>query len=495
VNLVAPIPPVLAAAVGFAGWALFLVRGRPVLRAAGWRSLAVMASALLGLCVFVQAPDRQYDLGLYYLQAVKWIQESAQPLGIVHLHDRLAGNSSWFVVSAALEHPLLVGNGAFVANTAAVWFGTWAAWAGIRRVAAGDRSPVALLLAGTTLLLAFCLRGLGAQGPDYPAAILDYLAVVAWISALSRPERFEADAILALALSAFALTLKLSAAPLVLASAVIAAVLARRAGRTRWLATPVTTLAAVGLVAWVARGLMASGCPLFPSPLGCVTALPWAAPEAGELMTRWVRAWARAPTFPPEVALDGWRWLPIWAELASREWTLPVVGVLAATGALALATAPARAPRPVLAGWAIAAGGAAFWFASAPDPRFGFGFLAALALVPLAGAVQVQRAAASRAGRAALLAGLLAASTLVAWDYTTFWLELARAEGATSWVRFPPLPHVPYARRATVSGLRVNVPLVADLCFDAPLPCAPRFDPDLVWDRMFLRAAQPGRAP
>lgn len=495
VNLVAPIPPVLAAAAGVAGWALFLLRGRALLRAAGAPSVVAMAAVLVGLCAFIQAPARQYDLGLYYLQAVKWVQESAQPIGIAHLHDRLAVNSSWFVASAALEHPLLVGSSAFVANTAAIWFGAWAAWAGLRRVASGDASPVALLLAGTAFVVAFCLRGIGAQGPDYPAAILVYLAIVAWISALSRPGAFEADATLALSLSAFALTVKLSSAPLAGAGAVIAALFVRRAGRARWLATPATAVAALGLIGWLARGIMASGCPMFPSPVGCLTALPWAAPALGEEMMRWIRAWARAPAMSPEVALDGWRWLPIWAEVAWNEGALPVVAVLVVAGALVLALARGRAPRPVLAGWAIAAGGSALWFASAPDPRFGFGFLAALALAPFAGAPQIRRAAASGAGRAALLAGLLAASVLVEYSYTAWWLDLTREEGATSWVEFPRFLRVPYMRRATVSGLRVNVPLSGDLCFAAPLPCAPRFDERLVWDGMFRRAAASPETP
>jgi hypothetical protein len=486
VNLVAPVSPAVAAAAWLAGTALFAWRGRSVAADAGGNALAVMTVVLLALCAFVQLPARHYDMGLYYLQAVKWTQEHRQPLGLATLHSRLGFNSSWFALAAILEHPLAVGRSAFLANTIAVWFGAWAVWAGVKRVAAGETSPAALLLVGAALPVAASLEGIGAQGPDYPAGLLVYVSIALGVSAMARAERFATHAAAGFVLAVLAFTVKLSSAPLLPAWALLLVLRRRALDRRALLACGV----AVALLAlWAARGVMASGCPLFPSRFACFTSLPWLTPSViAEHVSSWIRSWARAPGNPsPESVLASWDWLGPWARGAIRQRTLCVVAVLFAAGGVYHALRPRSATRDVLAGWAVATLGVAFWFVTAPTVRFGLGFLLAAGLVPVAGASAVRAWAGTRVGRILLVAALAGACLYVAWPLTA-WTKFLSGRHA-AWARWPEMPRAMVTTHRTTHGLNVQVPWGReqgrDQCWSAPLPCTPYFDAGLRYSGMF----------
>jgi hypothetical protein len=241
---------------------------------------------------------------------------------------------------------------------------------------------------------------------------------------------------------------------------------------------------------WVARGLVLSGCPLFPSTIGCVP-LPWATPPSvGENVSAWIRSWARLPGASPDVVLASWEWLGPWAQAATRQPTLVVTGVLFAAGGLYHALHPRSAPREILAGWVAAIVGVAGWFLTAPTVRFGLGFLFAAALVPIAGSGLARKWAGTRAGRLALLValGVLCAPIVT---LSLRWTRHLTAASA-SWVSWPETPAGAVQPRRTASGLVVYVPRRGDQCWSAPLPCTPYFDLGLTYDGMF-RTSTPNR--
>lgn len=487
IHLVAPVGPWVAAAALAAGLLAFARRARALLATTTLPGAAALLLLLAGLSALNGFPLRHYDMGLYWLQAVKWTTESAQVPGLATLHARLGFNSAWFTVAAMLEHPLAVGRSAFLISTTALFLGGWLSLDGLRELRAGRRDLGSLLAAASLLVVATAAGELGGQSPDAGGAVLAWAALVAWARALSRggpePEgtpEARAQAVAGALLALLAATVKLSYALLPAAGALLLLAHRRWLDRRAWLGT--IGAAAALLLPWLAHGILASGCPLFPSQVACLP-VPWATPASiGNDVSAWVRSWARAPGVHHAQVLGRWDWLPGWADATLQSGLVQLVLALLAAGAVALALlAAVRAGRPGRAAWltwAVAAAGTAGWFALAPTPRFGWAWLLALAAIPAAEAAALALARwPGRATAGALLALLLGAT---AWllPESLAWLGQvpASAHPVAAW---PTLPAAPWREQRTLPGAAVVLPVLGDQCWSAPRPCTPYFDPGL----------------
>ena len=115
--------------------------------------------------------------------------------------------------------------------------------------------------------------------------------------------------------------------------------------------------------------------------------------------------------------------------------------------------------------------GIVFWFATAPDPRFGMGFLVAMPVLLLAWAAWrwlPEAGLAQRAWTGDTIAGLVFLFGIVVVAV----FGVAAVARARSW---PDIP-VPTVQDAALGPrFHANVPVGTDQCWDAPLPCAPDF--------------------
>lgn len=491
-HLFVPLSPPICAAALVAGLGAFAWNARLDYRDISPALLLGLTALLEALSVLNDFPSRHYDLGLYWLQSVKWTTESAQVPGLATLHGRLGFNSSWFTVAAMLEHPLAKGKSGFVATTVLLFFGTWTSIQSLRELARGRRDFPLVLAASAALLYVTCAGKLGGHSPDAAGAVVGFAALACWARALGEPDDFRKCAGIALVLAVFAFTIKISYVVLPAAS-VLFLVHRRRSLERDPRLTAAACAAALLLAAWIARGYLGSGCPFFPSTVGCAP-LPWATPASiAEDGSRWIRSWARAPGQDPTAVLGNWAWLPDWA---AGTWESRLVQTLLAVlgfAALALLALRARNFHPgALPIFTVGSVGTAFWFFMAPTPRFGWGYLFIVALVPASeAAVRLLRRWPSR-----WVAGAIASAALLAaiWSGSESldWLGLvpASAYAVTSW---PPIPPVAVRERTTLAGYRVRVPVGNDQCWAAPIPCTPYFDPGLSYDGM-VRTATAGAA-
>jgi hypothetical protein len=182
--------------------------------------------------------------------------------------------------------------------------------------------------------------------------------------------------------------------------------------------------------------------------------------------------------------LAGWAWVWPWARTTiPRPSVLPLVLLLAAGLALLLLSrrrpADPAAARPLLATLGAAAASVLFWFLSAPDPRFGYGPLYVLAVLPLAAALpRLGYGAWSGAVRAVLAAAVACgfAGAGVAF--------LVMGAGFRPAALVPPAPPSPaIEERRTDEGETVRIPVTDDRCWSAPIPCTPHFRSDLLIER------------
>jgi hypothetical protein len=523
VHFVAGLSPRVDAAVLVAGWTLLWLRlRRTPPRIAS--SVAVLATVWLAILAFgASRPPRAGDAGLYYLQTIDWLTGQPLALGLGNLHGRLAFNSSWFAVAAVLEAPLLSGKGIHLLSPLLLWFYGLAAGSAIRRLQRECRWSLAdiVLALSAVLLLGDLVRwGVSSAAPDLAVAALVLLATVAALQALEGRLAWPYAILVTSLLGLFGLTVKLSAAPLLVFPVALGLAAWRRRAPVAWRAigAAVAGLGGVLLVPWAARGLLLSGCWAYPASFTCFPHLRWAIPPdlVAEELVR-TRAWARARTVSPDVMV-GWGWLGPWIE-----WTLfyrTVDGLLAV--GLVLATlvwtavhglwSRARVRVRGLAWVAVPlAIGVAYWFLTAPDRRFGYGYVWSLLLLGL-GVLLVRsgREPALR-WRAQLRRTLpaVAVGAVIVAAVGLGAIDLGRQGAVVTRVllRWPPVPAAQVADSLTTEGAVIHVVVTPDLfCQASPFPCTPDFEPRLRvvrdsrgWYRMFLppARAQPlqGRTP
>ena len=477
-HLFIPISPPISAAMLLLGLGAFAWHARRDFQGISPALVLGLTALLEVFSVLNDFPVRHYDMGLYWLQSVKWTTESAQVPGLATLHARLGFNSSWFAVAAMLEHPLAVGKSGFLATTVLLFFGGWISIEGLQEMARGRRDFPSVLAASAALLCIACLGELGGHSPDTAGAVIGFAALISWARALDNADDFRHHAATAVVLSVFAFTIKISYVVLPAASFLFFLHRRRWLERDRrvaagWLAT------ALLLVTWIARGYLASGCPLFPSTVGCAP-VSWATPAsiAGDV-SKWIRSWARAPGKDPSTVLGNWDWLPAWASGTLESRSVQMLLCVLGAASLVLVLLRVRKLEPgALPLWGATAVGAVFWFVIAPTPRFGWGYLFALALIPASEAVaQLSRRWPGRGTAGAITTAALLAAIWTGSE-SLDWLRLvpASAYAVTSWPRIPSgATHL----RKTQAGDKVRVPLGSDQCWTAPIPCTPYFDPGI----------------
>ncbi len=475
-HLVVPLSAGASLVALAAGWILFLRARSRLLSGVAPRHLAFAAGLVLALAALAQLPARHYDSGLYLLQSVRWAREHAVVPGLASLHPRLGYDSSWLALAAMVEAPGLGGRSSFFLNALPVAFAAFLAADAVGRLRAGDRRASTYYFALAAFAAALGVDTLGSLYPDQPVAILAVLSLGLWLCAAEEPAELARLALPGALLAAFAFTAKISSA--VLLAAWAALLLGRRGALDRRARLGLAAAAAAVLVPWMARGLLTSGCLLFPATWSCVPSLPWATPHPMVAATDAViRAWARWPGAPVDLALAGWAWFPGWARstLALPHVAIPVVGL--ALGVVAMRGGLLRSPvrTPLL----VALAGVAFWMATAPSPRFGLMYLLPAAMLAVAAwAHRREPTAPPWARRAALVLTVLAAGAYLQWSVRPLrklrWDTVALA-------RWPALPAVAVERRASALGAEVSVPVAGDQCWAADPPCTPGFPLGLAW--------------
>jgi hypothetical protein len=245
------------------------------------------------------------------------------------------------------------------------------------------------------------------------------------------------------------------------------------------------------LFLWVLHNFLLTGCLIYPVPGTCFAGVPWTPHLASVNAARDViRAWARAPGDPIESSLRGWTWLASWETkmLPERPFIFTLLKAFPVFLAVALALRIAfrtgsgderakLAARALAGVWIVNLIGLAFWFLSAPDPRFGLGFMlgilassAALIVVPAASYTLDRNHARTLV---VVVSGTLLAMLLY---HGVFVAKLPENLQAMPWrtMRFPKTRYMENDQNLTLA-----VPLSGDQCWDVVLLCSPEAFPNL----------------
>jgi hypothetical protein len=361
------------------------------------------ALSLAALVIKAAGPVEHYDTGFYHLQMVRWTNEYPAVPGLANLHGRLGFNSSADVLASDFDQFWFDGRSFHVMGllqfTILLLFGM----SGIAKLTAGDRSAAAILrclcLVPILVQLEECAVSLSS---DLPATVLLLYALILVAELLEKPDSGDAGqrlavnsptvhcyktALLVLA-CAFAITVKLSAAPCFLL--ILLVWQWPRAGRrTEWAA--VCALVAI-MGPFVLRNVVLTGYVVYPFAALDLFHFDWKVPhDEVQGMQKLITGWAIAPN-------KNWQHVSEWGLLEKlrswREWRyaelrpfVPWVwlGLIAWLGVVTFPSARTRLNRlSRLAVAAVLLCAFLLWATQAPEPRYFAGWIFAFALYPSA---------------------------------------------------------------------------------------------------------------
>ncbi len=471
------ISPGISLSVLGVGYLLLILERRTVVTHFTKAGMAGVVPIMAAVSLFASKPLVHFDTGLYHIQSLKWCTTYPLVRGLANLHERLAFTSVWTPLSAILDYPRLPGSTSFpVTCLLLVGFG-WAAGVAILNIQDDRRSVDEIFLAASGCFWIWMLISdsdfviLPSLSTDAPIYLLTLLVTHLLLRFCSR--RDWRDLFQAVAFSALAVTSKMSAAPLLgflLFFCAFTWVRRKDQGSregSMWLPLGIVISLLIGL--WIARSVYLSGYLIFPITSTALTFLPWHLPvPMAEQLVSTLKAWARLPEVSPDIVLTNSFWLRHYFSRFNEEIVYPIIAYSLVGGMLLIhvvrltgVAGDALLKSAPAAGMLIL--GTAFWFMTAPDPRYGYGYLFALACLTFSiGVASLPRA------QSGLIRTLLAWAALIplitVGDFSRFQL-----------LDLPRLGSGPNLVDKTIQGIPIYVAVGDQRILDGPLPSTPYF--------------------
>ncbi len=407
-----------------------------------------------------------YDTALYHQQAVKWLAEYGLVRGVALVYFRFGFVSSWFALAAPLNHGITAGRVGIIGGLPFVL----AVVSGLQilRVTL-IRRPAPLFPSLTWAILALMLAVVEvvwhvdtSLSPDMMVWLLPLIIV----TILANRNATEADRLGRVTLlSAMACLVKPTAAPALAYCFALLSWRFVRVAQDRRKLCVFAGLALVAMILFIGANLITSGCPVFPSPLGC-SSLSWSVgADAARSVQSEIEQFAHA---------------------SRHNQIYPLTAAAALASVLLGATVRTSYARHVLG---ITAVGIAFTFIVAPVPRYGLGYFLLPVAALIAAALERMIVAPRRStdgsnGRAwaptsltatAAIAMLIFAATFRDWAALLYPRRIAAANGDPIHIvnRAIDLRGSLAIREEKRGELTIWVPASSDQCWDAPLPCTP----------------------
>lgn len=415
-------------------------------------------------------PPANGDSGIYHVPAVIWSRSLPAVPGLANLNPWLGLHSAYFLYLALLwrwpiEQTALHIGPPLLVLVLCLECGRRVVYAARRGLlGAGDWFSGVMLLAVIDQLLGHDFTSASA---DLPVSIVGAVASIAMARLLDDdPANARANLTFICLLVATGIAIKPSfiglGAGIVISSLLLVLHQQQVRAALRSLFSGLL-LVGLGLLGWMATGVVLTGYPLFPNgALGPFTSTRLD-PLIRDRIERFVLVWGRSSGGPPNsLHVHSWHWVGPWFQSTfndNRHVTVPVFLSLLLIGSLAVRPPPRRhfalLVAPVL--------GLSFWFLTSPDVRFaGASFWALLAAASWLRLVAIG----PNKGQARLAILGLALVLISAVSGGGF------AKPDWSLLKPAPLPEAQLTPFTTASGLKLTVPTLG-ACWAAPPPCTP----------------------
>jgi hypothetical protein len=448
------------------------------------------AIVTLAIAIFMTRQVTWIDTGIYHYGTIRWLAEYGTVPGLALLKKQFGFASAWFALAAPLNPVNLAGRVSALTNGFALllaifhFFFSLAQSLTVRArlsdwFVAFFFGLVLPPLLGTHLLSVILVS----PSPDIPVIFLT--GVVAWsiliTSAQPSPpltvesERELMPELIPLILAAGAVTMKLTALPLLLIAGLFY-LLAKPFKAKRLLVGGVVLVGL--LLPMLLFSITTSGCPLYPSAFLCLD-LPWSqtseeAHQMAEVTRGWGTWFGSSPTGVPAALWLFWQWFN--AIGSSKLIVLLIVLSLFSVIYVIQVKLPQQ-NRGHLWILGLAALGVSFLMLQAPLLRFGIGYVVLLPVLALAILFHVKLQA-----RCTQLAELLTASQ---WGKKYWWssgllaasallvILLSQSPARSHLVLPPPLPQAKVLPQQINNVVYFSPQNAKGACWAAALPCSP----------------------
>lgn len=493
IHLLLPIDWHISAVLGVGG-----IIGMPRGRLLSWyRTLRIFARQhpfvfvltagwIVLCCMRAMGVPNNFDSGLYHFQSIRWLNEEALAVGLGNVHWRLALNQSYFGFLALLNVFPLWGYG-YAAGGLFLVLLTYATALEFLRT---ERMIVRFLVGAVLFTtISYYAGTLANPSPDTAVALIQ-IPICLWLIRLmqidikveSNTSRSLVTAILLLSVAL--VTIKLSSLVFTGTAVSVGAVVYFKAWKTnKQQLYRLGLYAVVAMSVYVFRGYLLSGYPLFPSTILGMESLPWAL-SSGQLQyeTKLIYSWAREPgNLDPEAVLQSWAWVSSWMyRLPISLWLPLLLGVVFSGANAYLLRQLGLVKKTIFYCYAPMMAAVAFWFMTAPDPRFlgaipGLFFAISLYIflfygMPEKNLIHLERLAGLR---------VLPISFVLVILLLNVKLIGLRSLSFTGWL---PIPPSVIQEHRTDHGAVIYTGVKESQCWNAQLPCAAAFNPRLQLD-------------
>ena len=437
------------------------------------------------------------DTGIYHIQSIKWLNESVAPLGLANLYGRLGYNSSWFTIAAIVETPLLLKESPlFITNAIIMFFYGSAGFLTFF----GKIKEKKFLFSDYFLIFTIIpwLRktpfNMASLAPDLPVLMITLFVIYLLICFFEKRENNYLYAFILVIISLFAVTIKLSASPLLAGSvsAFIYYIISTgknciysnseklNSKKSLYYKKLISTFFII-LATWVARGIVLSGCIAYPSSIGYFKSLRWAVnPIILKNESDWIKSWARQASISPEKVLGNWDWLKPWLMGYIKGEKLLIFILIVGIIIIIIALIKKDFFRkdlnknmffvPLIVSFL----GILFWFFTAPDPRFGYGFLFSFALLILSYGFYIVKLPKHED-----IFKFISISIILLFFIIKPAAPLIINFKNTFINNWPEIPKIEVKEEKTNDGIKINIPSKGDQCWNIDLPATPYFKQDL----------------
>ncbi len=221
-----------------------------------------------------------YDSDLYHAQAIRWIEEYGIVKGLGNLHVRFAYNSSAFAVSALYSMRFLGGQSYHVMSG---FFTLLLAWqcVDIKNVLRRGHLVISDFARLAAIYYMFTVFDeIVAPASDYFLSAIAFYVIIHWLDMYVKHERSYVPYILLALLGIFAITIKLSAAPMVILSVVPIYKLMHDRTREKTHALIISIILAFLIVfPFIIRNVIISGWLLYPVTFIDLFGVNWKIPK------------------------------------------------------------------------------------------------------------------------------------------------------------------------------------------------------------------------
>lgn len=312
-----------------------------------------------------------YDTALYHAQSIRWIEEYGVVKGLGNLHCRLAYNSASFALSALYSMAFL-GKGSFHCVAGFLAFLLASGCLRLvdslreRKLHASDFARVMCVY-----YLVNIFDEMISPASDYFMVLIAFYLVITWLSLVESGEREIFPYALLCVLAVFLLTVKLSAA-LILLLVIYPA--CRLVKEKRWKETGVWLgLGFVTALPFFVRNVILSGWLVYPFTRIDLFTVIWKIPKGvADYDAREIQVWGRGYSDVTRYAVSPTEWLPDWFRaLAGSDKIFVLAAGLAVAALLVWAVRERTRSFALLTVQGTVAASFLFWLCTSPLMRYG----------------------------------------------------------------------------------------------------------------------------